>query len=125
MSKKIMIVDDTVDTVGMVRKFLESEGYETMDAYNGKQALEKLKSSADKPDLLLLDMFMPEMSGREVCEKIRADAELKDIKVAFFTVAAFRDKGKEMLKELNVSDYITKPFDIDDLLKRIKSIVGE
>jgi CheY-like chemotaxis protein len=125
MSKKIMIVDDTVDTVGMVRKFLESEGYETMFAHNGKDALALLKKSDAKPDLILLDMFMPEMSGREVCEKIRADSDLKDLKIAFFTVAAFREKGKQMLEELDVSDYITKPFDIDDLLKRVKSIVGE
>jgi len=120
-----MIVDDTVDTVGMVKKFLESEGYETLDANNGKDALDLLKKTEVKPDLILLDMFMPEMSGREVCEKIRADKDLKDLKVAFFTVAAFREKGKKMLEELNVSDYITKPFDIDDLLKRVKKIVGE
>ena len=120
-----MIVDDTVDTVDMVKKFLESEGYETMDANNGKDALDLLKKTDVKPDLVLLDMFMPEMSGREVCEQIRADADLKDLKVAFFTVAAFRDKGKQMLKDFHVSDYIAKPFDIDDLLKRMQSILGE
>ena len=125
MSKKIMIVDDTVDTVGMVKKFLETEGYDTLEANNGKDALEILKKEEVKPDLILLDMFMPEMSGREVCEQIRSDDDLKDLKVAFFTVAAFREKGKKMLEELNVSDYITKPFDIDDLLKRVKKIVGE
>lgn len=125
MSKRIMIVDDTKDTVGMVKKFLESEGYETMDAYNGKDALELLKKAKQKPDLLLLDMFMPEMSGREVCERIRKDDDLKDLKVAFFTVAAFRGQGKQMLKDLNVSDYITKPFDIDDLLKRVQKILEE
>ena len=125
MTKKIMIVDDTIDTAGLVKKLLESEGYKTMDANNGKDALELLKKTDVKPDLVLLDMFMPEMSGREVCEQIRADADLKDLKVAFFTVAAFRDKGKQMLEELNVSDYITKPFDIDDLLKRVRSILRE
>ena len=125
MSKIVMIVDDTKDTVGMVKKLLESEGYETMDAYNGKDALESLKKAKQKPDLLLLDMFMPEMSGREVCERIRKDVELKDLKVAFFTVAAFRGQGKQMLEDLNVSDYITKPFDIDDLLRRIRRILEE
>ncbi len=120
---KVMIVDDTEDTVGMVKKLLEFEGYGTMAAYNGKDALDMLKKSKEKPDLVLLDMFMPEMSGREVCERIRKDDELKDIKVAFFTVAAFREQGKQMLKDLNVLDYITKPFDVDDLLKRVHKML--
>ncbi len=120
---KVMIVDDTEDTVGMVKKLLEFEGYATMAAYNGKEALDLLKKSKEKPDLVLLDMFMPEMSGREVCERIRKDDELKDIKVAFFTVAAFREQGKQMLKDLNVLDYITKPFDVDDLLKRVHKML--
>jgi len=129
MVKKIMIVDDTVDTVEMVEKLLQSEGYNTIIAFNGIDALNKLKGLNDneKPDLILLDMFMPKMSGREVCEKIRTDKDpfLKDIKIAFFTVATFKEYGKQILKELNVSDYITKPFDIDDLLKRVKNILGE
>ena len=125
MVKKIMIVDDARDTVGMVKALLESEGFDTLTAYNGKEALAKLKEDADKPDLILLDMFMPEMSGREVCERIRKDSDLKDLKVAFFTVAAFRGEGKQMLKDLQVLDYITKPFDIDDLLKRVQKILEE
>ena len=71
MSKNVMIVDDTRDTVGMVKKLLESEGFQTMTAYNGKDALKMLKNVEQKPDLILLDMYMPEMSGREVCERIR------------------------------------------------------
>lgn len=124
MGKKIMIVDDKKDTVDMVTALLESKGYNVETAMNGKKALEKLKT-IDKPDLVLLDMFMPEMSGREVCEKIRADNELKDLKIAFFTVASFSEKGKEMLDDLNVIDYITKPFENKDLIDRIKRIVGE
>ena len=123
--KTILIVDDTRDTVGMVKALLESEGFETLTAYNGKEALERLKEAKEKPDLVLLDMFMPEMSGREVCEHIRQDDELKDLKVAFFTVAAFRGEGKQTLKDLQVLDYITKPFDIDDLVKRVRKILDE
>jgi len=125
MVKTVMIVDDAEDTVGLVKKILESEGYTTMDAPNGKEALKLLKKTKEKPDLLLLDMFMPEMSGREVCERIRKDKELKDLKVVFFTVATFRGQGKQMLKDLNVLDYITKPFDIDDLLKRVQKVLKE
>ncbi len=125
MTKKIMIVDDKKDTVEMVEALLTSKGYNVESADNGKDALEKLRALTEKPDLILLDMFMPEMSGREVCEKIRSDDELKDLKIAFFTVASFSDKGKETLESLNVSDYITKPFESQDLLRRIKKIVGE
>jgi CheY-like chemotaxis protein len=125
MNKTVMIIDDTRDTVGMVKKLLESEGFKTMTAYNGKDALELLKKAEMKPDLILLDMFMPEMSGREVCERIRKDDNLKNLKVAFLTVAAFRDQGKQMLKNLNVLDYITKPFDVDDLVRRIHRILEE
>jgi len=125
MVKTVMIVDDTKDTVGIVKKLLETEGYKTMTASDGKEALKLLKKTKEKPDLVLLDMFMPEMSGREVCERIRKDEGLKDLKVAFFTVAAFRGQGKQMLKDLKVSDYIVKPFDIDDLLRRIRMMLEE
>jgi len=129
MKKTIMIVEDTRDTAEMVEKLLKSEGYNTIVAFNGIEALDKLRDLKDKekPDLILLDMFMPGMSGREVCEKIRADKDpfLKDIKIVFFTVATFKEHGKQILRELNVSDYITKPFDIDDLLKRVQNIVGK
>lgn len=125
MEKTVMIVDDTKDTVGMVKKLLESEGFKTMVAHNGKDALELLNKIERKPDLILLDMFMPEMSGREVCERIRGNEELRDLKVAFFTVAAFRGQGKQMLEDLNVLDYIVKPFDIDDLLRRIHKMLKD
>ena len=124
-----MIVDDTRDTVEMVEKLLKSEGYNTIIAFNGKEALDKLRSVKDgeKPDLILLDMFMPEMSGREVCETIRADKDpgLKDIKIAFFTVANFKEQGKQILNDLKVIDYITKPFDVDDLLNRVHTMLEQ
>jgi len=129
MVKKVMIVDDTRDTVEMVEKLLRSEGYNTIIAFNGKEALDKLRSVKDdeKPDLILLDMFMPEMSGREVCETIRADKDpgLKDIKIAFFTVANFKEQGKQILNDLKVIDYITKPFDVDDLLNRVRTMLEQ
>ena len=124
-----MIVDDTRDTVELVEKLLNSEGYTTIIAFNGKEALDTLRSlKADgRPDLILLDMFMPEMSGREVCETIRADKDpgLKDIKIAFFTVANFKEHGKQILNDLKVNDYITKPFDVDDLLNRVRIILEQ
>ena len=119
-----MIIDDSKDTVDMVKKLLESEKYDVFAFYNGVDALNHLKKMRDDeiPDLIILDMFMPKMSGREVATRIRdsGNPSIRDVRIVFFTVAAFQDYGLKVLKDLNVLDYIVKPFDIDDFLKRIK-----
>ena len=129
MTETIMIVDDSKDTVDMVKRLLESEGYKTIVALNGKEALKILKNrkESERPDLVLLDMFMPEMSGREVCNRIRDDQDInvRNVKIAFFTVAAFQDYGRQMLQKLNVLDYIVKPFDVDDFLRRIRKMISD
>lgn len=122
MAKKIMIVDDEESLIELVTAVLEQEGYEVIAAMNGEEALEKLKTV--KPDLILLDMMMPGMSGREVCERIRKDQKTKNMKVAFITVAKFSETGRDVLKKMKVLDYITKPFDNADLVKRVKKMVG-
>ena len=119
---KIMIVDDEQSLLELVRGILEAENFEVITVSSGEECLAKLKTV--KPDLILLDMMMPGMSGREVCEKIRATPETKDLKVAFVTVAKFSAAGMGALKEMNVLDYITKPFDNDDLVKRVKKMIG-
>jgi len=123
---KILIVDDNKDTVDMVDALLRSKGYDVERAYNGKEALDILLKDSNNnslPDLVVLDMFMPLMSGREVCEQVRKTNGLRDLKIVFFTVADFSDKGREMLQRLNISDYIVKPFHNDDFLNRIKKIL--
>jgi two-component system alkaline phosphatase synthesis response regulator PhoP len=120
--KKIMVVDDEENLLELVKAILEVEGYDVVTASDGKECLEKLK--ANKPDLILLDMMMPGMSGRETCERIRKDPKTKNLKVAFVTVAKFSEVGKDILKKLNAVDYITKPFDNKDLVKRVKKLVA-
>lgn len=122
MAKKILVVDDEESLIALLQALLEQEGYNVETARNGEEAIAKL--NIYKPDLVLLDMMMPGVSGREVCEKIREDPNNKDLKVAFLTVAKFSETGKETLEKMNVSDYITKPFDNEDLLKRIKKMLG-
>jgi CheY-like chemotaxis protein len=122
MAKKIMIVDDEESLIELIRAVMEQEGYEVTTAINGEEALNKLKSV--KPDLIILDMMMPGMSGREVCDKIRSNPETKDLKIIFLTVAKFSEAGKDVLKKMKVLDYINKPFNNDDLTKRVKKIVG-
>jgi len=120
--KRIMVVDDEESLRELLTAIMEQEGYEVIIAADGNECLKKLKTV--RPDLILLDMMMPGMSGREVCEKIRQDPKTKDLKVAFLTVAKFSEAGKGTLKEMKVIDYITKPFDNSDLVKRVKKMVG-
>jgi len=120
--KKVMYVDDEDDIRNIVGAVLEGQGYDVILAESGPDALKELEKSL--PDLVLIDMFMPEMSGRQLCEKIRADPKLKNLKLAFLTVAEFGKKGMKEIKKLNILDYIQKPFDTKDLVRRVKKMVG-
>ena len=122
MPKTIMIVDDEPHLVELVSAILEQEGFNIVTAENGQEALKKLETIV--PDLVLLDMMMPGMSGREVCERMRKNPKTADIKVAFLTVALFSEVGKNVLKELKVADYITKPFTNADLVKRVNALLS-
>jgi CheY-like chemotaxis protein len=119
MPRKIMVVDDEENVLTLVKAVLDQEGFNVMAVISGQECLKKLKDA--KPELILMDMMMPGMSGRETVEKIRADPKNKSIKIIFVTVARFSEVGKETLGKLKVSDYITKPFDNEDLVKRVKA----
>ena len=122
MAKKIMIVDDEESLRELVIAIFTPEGYDVVAASSGQECLEMLKK--EKPDLILMDMMMPGMSGRETTEKIRANPKTKDIKVAFLTVARFSETGKGTLDKLNCVEYITKPFDNEELVGKVKKIIG-
>ena len=118
---KIMIVDDEPDVVELVGEILEGEGYEVIGAESGDECLKKLEK--EHVDLILMDFFMPGMDGRMVIEKIRETSRSRATKIAFLTSATFRKKGVEILKELDILDYIMKPIEIDDFTSRIKKIM--
>lgn len=121
MAKKILTVDDEPHILELVKAILLNEGYEVLTAESGKEALEVLES--ETVDLVMLDMMMPGMSGRETCDQIRQNSETKDLKVIFLTVAKFSETGIKALKGMGVLDYITKPFENEDLIKRVKKIL--
>jgi CheY-like chemotaxis protein len=123
MAKTIMIVDDEPHMVELEKAILEADGFKTIAASNGPDALKMLEKA--KPDLVILDMMMPGMSGREVCEQIRKNPKTKALKVIFVTVSRFSEIGKSSLKDMNVLEYITKPFDNADFIAKIKKIVGK
>jgi CheY-like chemotaxis protein len=118
----VMVVDDEESLLELVKGMLEAEEIDVVTVASGQECLEKLKTI--RPDLILMDMMMPGMSGRETTQKIRSDPKTRDLKIIFLTVARFSESGMKNLKELKVVDYITKPFENEDLLARIKKTLA-
>ena len=118
MKIRVLIVDDEQEFVKALSERLTIRDYDVSTCLSGKEAVEKLKHYLY--DVVILDVLMPGMSGRETCERIRENPETKDLRVVFLTVARFSEVGKDILSKMNVLDYITKPFDNEDLVKRIK-----
>jgi len=114
----ILVVDDQPINVQLLRRKLEREGIRVVSAYSGSEALELIQQN--KPDLILLDVMMPDMDGIEVCERLQADDELRGIPVIFITA---RTNKESKLEGLNVGavDYITKPIDLDETLARVQT----
>lgn len=123
MTKKIMVVDDEENILELVKAILEKEKFSVITAKSGKECLDLLKKV--KPDLILMDLMMPSMTGKEATKKIRENPKTKNIKIIFLTVARLSEVGMEELDKLNVLDYITKPFDNEDLVRRVKRAIGE
>jgi len=117
---KILIVDDEIDTLLPLQRSLEVEDYIVVGASNGKEAL--IKAITDIPDLILLDLMMPEMDGYEVCAKLKTDELTKNIPVIMLTA---KDTVREKVKGLDIGadDYVTKPFHLIELKARIKSVL--
>ncbi len=121
MKKKIMIVDDEPDQVYTIKQFFEFSGeYEVIGANSGMECVELLKNKKI-PDLILLDIMMPEMNGWKTFDAIRENLLWKNIPVIFLT--AKTDDISVKLGSFLATDYIEKPFDIDDLRKRIDNVL--
>ena len=123
MSKKIMVVDDEPDILMTVGQMLEMVGYEVIRATNGNECIEKLNDEAQaNPDLIVLDIMMPEVSGWDVAAKIKENPKWNSIPIVFLTA-----KGDTMsigMGAMASEDYIVKPFDVKDLIDRIQKILG-
>jgi len=115
----IMTVDNEPDTLTLVKTILEKKGHKVVTAQSGKECLKKIKEK--KPDLVLLDIMMPDMSGWDVYQNIRKKD--KKTKIAFLSVIEVSPERKKTLLKSGVSDYITKPFLPDDLVRKVNSIL--
>ncbi|RLK51053.1 response regulator receiver protein [Alkalispirillum mobile] len=122
MPKRILIVDDEANIVLSLEFLMKQAGYEVETATDGDEALEALKEQ--KPDLVLLDVMMPRKNGYEVCEAIRADDDWKDVLVIMLT-AKGRDVEREKGLSLGADDYITKPFSTQEVIDKVRELLGE
>lgn len=114
----ILIVDDEMDTLLPLRRSLEVENYRVIEAWDGLEAINKAKTEI--PDLILLDLMMPGMDGYEVCGKLRNEPVTQNIPIIMLTAKGYvRDKVKGL--EIGADDYVTKPFNLNELKARIKS----
>jgi len=117
--KKVLVVDDEPDTLELVKLVLESGGFTTILAKNGKEALGIIEDS--KPDAVLLDIMMPDMDGWEVFRKIKERYE--GIPIAILTAKAQNIDRLLGLHVLKVDDYITKPFGKNELIDRVRKLL--
>ncbi len=115
--RRILVVDDEERMVRFIRLNLEHDGFLVSEAFNGRQALEKLRD--DTPDLILLDVMMPDMDGFEVLQMIR---EISNVPVIMLTAKGEEDDRIRGL-ELGADDYITKPFSPREMISRIKAVL--
>ena len=117
MAKKILVVDDNPDIVNMLKAYLSGEGFEVVTAENGQKAL--FVAREEKPDCIVLDMMMPEMSGVEFIRIFTAES---DIPVLVLT-AKVEETDKVLGLELGADDYMTKPFSMRELTARINALI--
>ena len=120
--KKIMIVDDEVDLVETVRFPLEMEGFNVMVSYNGEDALNKARE--ESPDLIILDLMLPKLDGYKVCRLLKFDEKYKHIPILMLT-AKTQEKDKILGMETGADEYITKPFEMEDLLEKVKTYLNK
>jgi two-component system alkaline phosphatase synthesis response regulator PhoP len=119
--KKILIVDDEPHVIKSLTFVLTKEGYDVSSAENGEDAMAKIRQS--KPSLVFLDVMMPRKNGYEVCQEVKKDSGLRDIRVIMLTA-----KGQEADREkgLNVGadEFMTKPFSPMGIVEKVKELLG-
>ncbi len=117
---KILIVDDEEDLVTMIKLRLEAAGYDTLEAYDGQEALKKAQDQ--NPDLIILDLMLPKMNGYKVCRMLKFNEKYRHIPIIMFT-AKVQDTDKQMGQKVGADAYIIKPFEPDILLGKIRELL--
>lgn len=125
MPRKILVVDDEPDICQIIQHALNGQGYQTFAAYDGlagKQAIEKLH-----PDLVILDLKMPKLNGYELTLLLKQDRRYADLPIIIMTslTAESTKSDEEWRASLGVSDFLSKPFETEELLTRVAAVLGE
>jgi two-component system alkaline phosphatase synthesis response regulator PhoP len=115
--KKVLVVDDDVKTVELVKLYLNRDGYRALTAYNGNDALQIARES--RPDLIVLDLMLPGMNGLDVCRVLRAESDVPIIMLTALTTDNDRLTGLD----LGADDYVTKPFSPRELAARVRAVL--
>ena len=121
--RRVLCIEDEPEMIDLIRLILERKGYEVLGAVGGQEGLNMVR--VEKPDLVLLDLMMPDVDGWEVYRQMKADQELKNIPVVVVTAKAQSIDKVLGLHIAKVDDYVTKPFGPGDLLKSVDRVLGE
>ena len=118
--KKLLVIDDDSMVVKLIKDLTTAAGYSVASANNGQDGLEL--ASHQKPDVILLDIMMPEMDGYKVAHQLKASPLTAGIPIIMLTAVCF-DMNKQLALNMGVADYVTKPFDIKELLAKVERCV--
>jgi DNA-binding response OmpR family regulator len=121
MSKKVLIVDDEPSIIVALQFLMEQNGYETLVAFSGEEAMETI--ARQHPDLILLDIMLPVVDGFEVCQRVRENPEWKNIRIVLVTALGSEANAAKGLA-LGADAYITKPFANADLVAKVKELLA-
>jgi two-component system alkaline phosphatase synthesis response regulator PhoP len=123
---KVLVVDDDPDLVETITAFLEAQDYEVIQAYGGIEGLQKVRS--EKPDVVVLDVMMPDKDGFEVCKEMKADPSLSTIPVLLLTAVGSKiHESRYTLRmgmETEADDYVDKPVDPEEIATRVKKLLS-
>lgn len=119
-AKKILVVEDERDILHLVKHYLEKEGFRVRTATTGPEGLQAARS--EHPDLLILDLMLPEMDGLEICKRLRSDQQTASLPIIMLTAKA-EESDTVIGLELGADDYVTKPFSPKTLVARVKALL--
>ncbi|WP_316760094.1 PleD family two-component system response regulator [Pedobacter aquatilis] len=119
MSKKLLICDDDIDIIEMLEIVLDDSGFDIITETDSKKVLELISST--KPQLVLMDLWMPVISGDQILMQMREDQNLSSIPVVIMSAA---QDGKEVASKAGANGYIPKPFDIDELMQKVNKFMS-
>ena len=118
--ERVLVVDDERDFIDVISERLGAKGFDILRAFDGKEGLERAHS--DKPDLIILDIAMPEMNGYDVCRKLKIDENFKDTPIIILT-AKFQPSDIRFGMEMGADAYLTKPLELELLLHTVNTLL--